>query len=178
MTSPSIVALIVAVLGLIAPLVAGHIPTSTLQLIVSVASAVAIIAAHVVSALQPNVTQTHEARVAATAVVLREKLAAHAAKAACIGGALLCLSLAACTPSALATAQKDVATVDSYLPLACEVVETINPAIGSTVCTLLTLAGEATSATITIVGDVEQVKAFVAVHPSLASRKLARARAH
>ena len=118
MTRTSIVSLILAVLALVAPLVSGHIPETTIQLIVSIASAVAIVATHVVSALQPSEAQSHEARVAASAVVLREILAAKVAKATIAGAALLCMMLVGCS---WLSANKAAISADATALATCEV---------------------------------------------------------
>ena len=174
MTRTSIVSLILAVLAIVAPMVAGHIPETTLQLIVSIASGVAIIAAHVVSALQPSSAQSSEARVAASAVVLREILAAKAAKATVAGAALLCLTLVGCN---WLTANKAAISADATALATCEVnylVGTASPTpLGAvTACTGLAIE-DAISLFATLEKTVDDAGA-----PTGVALKIRAARAH
>jgi hypothetical protein len=57
MTPTSIASLICTVLALVAPYLTGHVPSSAVQWIVSIASVVAIVASHVVTTFQPSQSQ-------------------------------------------------------------------------------------------------------------------------
>jgi hypothetical protein len=67
-----------------------------------------------------------------------------------------------------------VAGVEGAIPIACDLVEAIDPAIGGIMCAVLDAGGNIVAELPTVTAPIDDARAFVAAHPSL---KAARAKA-
>ena len=163
MTPKSVLALALAIIALVGPLVAQALSPSAVTLIVTICGIVAAIAAHVASALQPNAS---DAALRARVERAAEKADTAPVKALLThllgGAALLCLALSGCGwlsahPTAVPVAET----------IACDVASALDPSQAVLICAGIDAAGSIVESFEPVPTSAASAQAFARRFPSV-----------